>query len=275
MGGDGGSTKRRTDHVDIHGSVMGDQTGRFKAFDHNSMRQSSKKHQTDDHQSLLDRAQTCTLTQEPLEARVVCCSLGMLYNKDPLLRALLNKNLPPELQHIQSLKAVFEVSLHNNPERPCGGNTYSVPTARFMCPLAQLPMNGRYRFVAIRTTGGVVSERGLKEVGSDGTCPATGHPFNPTTDLVQLHPAKLRAVNPTNIEQSNHRKQCEGNARSAAAVVSSRVVFRASNPTSATGKIDVWKSLFLNPKRKRSRYENAAKLLMAAGGSRSSQMSAV
>jgi hypothetical protein len=34
----------------------------------------------------------------------------------------------------------------------------------FACPLTGLPMNGRYRFVALRRTGHVISEKALKEV---------------------------------------------------------------------------------------------------------------
>lgn len=36
--------------------------------------------------------------------------------------------------------------------------------ADFACPLTGLPMNGRYRFSVLRSTGHVLSEKALKEV---------------------------------------------------------------------------------------------------------------
>lgn len=38
--------------------------------------------------------------------------------------------------------------------------------ASFACPLTGLPMNGRYRFSALKKSGHVISEKALKEVST-------------------------------------------------------------------------------------------------------------
>lgn len=278
MGGDGGSIQRREEYTGMRDSVMGKtKTSGFKAFDHDSMRQSTRPEQTNLEQSRLDRVETCALSHQALAPPIVCCKLGMLYNKESLLRALLTKSLPARLAHIESRKAFFEIKLHTNtPQSPRTQNDRPrVP--QFACPVVKLPINGRYAFVAIRTTGAVVSERALKYIG--GTCPVTSRSFDPAVDLVKLHQSNPHDTLLNSSEQRlpNRKIQISTKAekRTPTGVWLEHTMAEVSKVKCATScqSTDVWKSLF--SKRKRSEYESAETLMMAGAGSRSSQLSAI
>ena len=48
-------------------------------------------------------ASTCALTKEPLSAPIVVCKRGLFYNKESLLKAMLDKTLPKEFRHIKKI----------------------------------------------------------------------------------------------------------------------------------------------------------------------------
>merc|ERR1719324_1373946 len=52
------------------------------------------------------RMSLCFLSQEDLRDPVVACRLGNLYNKEALIGALLNKNIPQHMSHIKKLSDV-------------------------------------------------------------------------------------------------------------------------------------------------------------------------
>lgn len=77
--------------------------------------------------------------------------------------------MPKPLGHIGSLKHVTELRLEAAPGgEPGAGDGATLGTARFVCPVTGLALNGKSRFVIFRKTGHVVSERALKEVGDRG-----------------------------------------------------------------------------------------------------------
>ena len=63
----------------------------------------------------LDKACNCAMSDKPLKAPIVVTDLGSLCNKEDLIEALLSKSLPPDLQHVKSLKDVSTAPLHGNP----------------------------------------------------------------------------------------------------------------------------------------------------------------
>ena len=101
---------------------------------------------------------------------MVADELGGLFNKDALLAALMARSLPPALGHISSLRHLIDLRLAHNPNY-AGQSAASAADfqpgngAEWACPVTGLELNGRYRFVALRRTGHVVSEKALKEVG--------------------------------------------------------------------------------------------------------------
>ena len=110
----------------------------------------------------------CTLSGEVLQAPVVADELGSLYNKDAVVQALLTKSLPASLSHISSLKHLINLILE--PNSAAGRSVADARSfqpgndAPFVCPVSGAPLNGRFRFVVLRKTGHVVSEKALKQV---------------------------------------------------------------------------------------------------------------
>ncbi|GIL81825.1 hypothetical protein Vretimale_1422 [Volvox reticuliferus] len=116
----------------------------------------------------------CHLSGEPLTPPCVVDDLGNLYNKDALIQRLLDKTIPPALAHITGLKSVTELKMH--PAKRSGTGPPNAKAAAsqtcfqpsndsdFCCPVTGVAFNGRYKFVVLRPSGHVVSEKALKEV---------------------------------------------------------------------------------------------------------------
>lgn len=126
-----------------------------------------KKHdKVDPAEQRLAQYTTCHLSGKPLQPPCVCDELGNIYNKDAVLTGLLSKTVPKGLPHITSRKSVFDVTLY-----PFGDSKGSDKdnVIKYGCPVTQLPLNGKYRFVVVRHTesgtGHIVSEKAVKEMG--------------------------------------------------------------------------------------------------------------
>ncbi|XP_010150616.1 PREDICTED: protein RTF2 homolog [Eurypyga helias] len=126
------------------------------------------------------------MSQEKLCRPIVACELGRLYNKDAIIEYLLDKSadkIPLEAaSHIKSIKNVTELNLADNPawsgdKESIKGDKYDdMQSARFICPVVGLEMNGKHRFCFLRNCGCVFSERALKEIKSE-VCHKCGVPF--------------------------------------------------------------------------------------------------
>ncbi|KAM6319153.1 replication termination factor 2 isoform 2-T2 [Podargus strigoides] len=135
---------------------------------------------------LVARWYYCALSQEKLCRPIVACELGRLYNKDAVIEFLLDKSAdktPMEAaSHIKSIKNVTELNLADNPawsgdkESKKGDKYDDIQSARFICPVVGLEMNGRHRFCFLRNCGCVFSERALKEIKAE-VCHKCGVPF--------------------------------------------------------------------------------------------------
>ena len=140
-----------------------------------------------------DRATVCAATSKPLRAPVVICELGHLLNKEDVIELMLSKALPPHLSHIKSLKALHDATLHPNPAFATSSLGHTAKASEdddeppFFCPVAMLPLNGRYPFVLVKPTGHVVSQRALKQVGSK-LCPVTETPLSGADAVLSINP---------------------------------------------------------------------------------------
>jgi hypothetical protein len=140
------------------------------------------------------KCRTCAISSEELIEPIVTCQLGYLYNKEHVITALLDKTLHENFSHIKGLKCVKEVKLTGNTDSNRGGGDDSGSGGKedcdvacpYMCPVTQLPFNGVYGFVAIWTTGYVLSEKALREIGMEGLQLEYG-PFT-EADVVGLLP---------------------------------------------------------------------------------------
>ncbi|XP_044472523.1 replication termination factor 2-like [Mangifera indica] len=120
-----------------------------------------KPDKIDPNEQRLSKWLNCALSFEPLKEPCVIDKLGNIFNKEALVHALLSKNLPKEFSHIRGLKDIINVKLSRVPgAEELGDNV------RFQCPITGLEFNGKYRFLALRSCGHVLSLKALKEVKS-------------------------------------------------------------------------------------------------------------
>ena len=143
----------------------------------------------------LDRASVCAATSKALRAPIAICDMGFLLNKEDVIELMLSKALPPHLSHIKSLKSLHDATLHPNPAfgKVALGHTSGMSEGDdeppFACPVAMIPLNGRYPFVLIRPTGHVVSQRALTQVGGK-LCPVTETPLASADAILSINPSE-------------------------------------------------------------------------------------
>jgi len=106
------------------------------------------------------RATLCTLTKQKLKQPIVSCRLGFLFNKESLLKCLIDKSLPKEFAHIHSTKDFVDVNIKEN--------TKNDPTFQFMCPISQTEFNGLNKFTLLWSCGCLISEKAFQETKDIG-----------------------------------------------------------------------------------------------------------
>jgi hypothetical protein len=121
---------------------------------------------------------------------IVACELGNLYNKDVVITAILEKRIGALASHIRGLKDIKTALLTPNPEykadKAAGSASSERNPSKFICPISCVEFNGNQPFVIIWTTGYVLSERAVKEIGIEALQAEYG-PFT-EQDLVKLLP---------------------------------------------------------------------------------------
>jgi hypothetical protein len=120
-----------------------------------------KPDKADPNEARLSRFTCCALSGEPLAAPAVADRLGNLFNKEPLVEALLHKRLPKPLSHIRGLRDMIPIHLHPKPGA-------AADEVRFQCPVTGFEFNGKSQFLALRGCGHVLSVKALKEVKTPG-----------------------------------------------------------------------------------------------------------
>lgn len=137
-GGDGGSTgtESRSTYLEMY---------------------AGKKHaKVNPEEERLARWTNCNLSGLPLQPPCVCDPLGFLYNKESLVSALLAKTLPQSLSYITGLKSMTDVKLV-----PTDGRS-----SKFRCPVTGLEANGKVKFVVIKPSGYIFSDKAVRELKS-------------------------------------------------------------------------------------------------------------
>eukprot|EP01041_Mallomonas_annulata_P012958 gene12958-27345_t len=148
------------------------------------------------------RMKLCAQSSTPLREPIVACELGNLYNKEELIRALLNKNLNPSFSHIRGLKDVKELRLTRNVDYEESKETNGEMQSMYICPVTMMEFNGLSQFVVIWSTGFVLSERAVREIGIGGLQAEYG-PFD-ADDVCRLLP--LTEDLPAQVSQLNARR---------------------------------------------------------------------
>lgn len=96
---------------------------------------------------------TCCLTHESFyEKQVLCDRLGNLFEKHSVLKAMVEKTLPPSYQHLRGLKDLISIQFTKNPdfqsnEEIQAGALMEKFVSPFTCPITNRPVNGKTRYV--------------------------------------------------------------------------------------------------------------------------------
>ncbi|KAJ1448858.1 Rtf2 RING-finger-domain-containing protein [Pelagophyceae sp. CCMP2097] len=139
------------------------------------------------------RVRNCALSAERLAAPVVADELGNLFNKLPLLSALSARALPERLSHIRGLRDLVDCRLVMPTDRD-GAAAQAGAAAYFSgedapvtaCPVTGEGLDGSKAFVVVRTTGWLLSENAVKQLGHAAMQPEYG-PFE-KADLIRVAP---------------------------------------------------------------------------------------
>lgn len=139
------------------------------------------------------RMSFCRITEDPLEAPIVACRLGHLYNKTAVIECLLERKMPKEYSHIRSLKDVKQCKVEFDKDESTSnvavGETNVARKNGLICPLSRADLsNSGLKTVLIWKTGVMCTEKALKEMkgAEKGVCPVTGEKYDPETDVVPL-----------------------------------------------------------------------------------------
>ena len=55
------------------------------------------------------KARLCAISKNPFTPPLVICRLGLIYNKEEIIKRLIEKNMPQAFRHIKKLKDVKEL----------------------------------------------------------------------------------------------------------------------------------------------------------------------
>ena len=244
-GGDGGATgaESRSAYLEMYNdnpfAKKKETLGGFVSFSSQStVRDFDKK------EDELSRYFNCSLTEEKLDSTIedgiVIDLIGNLYNKEAVLKCLQRKAvektpLPMRIEHVTGLKALVTCKFHkkeedsektnNNSNNNNNNNNKFRPTIEkgvFSCPLTGLDFNGKTKFVVLRPSGVVVSEKAIREAKesceemNDGVSLKDAPPFipiNPTGEVLEAMKEQLEKENLMKKEKKNtkKKKKSEGN----------------------------------------------------------------
>ena len=139
------------------------------------------------------QVRSCALSAETLEAPIVADDLGNLFNKLAMLEALSDRSVPERFRYVRGLRDLYDCKLAPVPagHAPYLNGEGPAPGA---CPVTGEALDGSKKFVIARTTGWVLSQRAVDEVGLAALQPEYG-PFG-ADDLVRVCPDddELRAL---------------------------------------------------------------------------------
>jgi hypothetical protein len=158
---------------------------------------------------------TCALSKQPLMQPIVADQLGNIYNKEEIIKCLIEKNMPQRFNHIRTLKDVYEVNFIWNakydPSKPVQVSVDAdISESPFQCPVTAQPANGQHPFSLILTCGHVLSEKGLQQIESQNLTCFVCQKYFTKSDIFPLNPSessqeKLR--NKMNLQRSNLDKK--------------------------------------------------------------------
>jgi len=118
------------------------------------------------------------------EAPIVADELGHLCNKLAMLSALSERTLPERFEHVRGLRDLVDCKLTSVADS--ASYHTGEDAAVTACPVTGQPLDGAKPFVVVRTTGWVLSQKAVDELGLEALQAEYG-PFE-ADDLVRLAP---------------------------------------------------------------------------------------
>ncbi|CDI83858.1 hypothetical protein, conserved [Eimeria acervulina] len=149
MGGDGGSFSHRTEMVRTKGFKFLRNLGGMGYTPNTQIRAGDERFGKNESRDL--RTSACAFSQEKLQPPLLACRIGRLYNKEAVIKALLEKALPAHMKHVKSLKDMKEVQVDINAE-----------TGFPVCPITKADLSSGVRACIIWPCGFIVSNRAIE-----------------------------------------------------------------------------------------------------------------
>lgn len=128
------------------------------------------------------KASYCAISKEPLRKPVVVCRLGLLYNKEEIIKRLLEKSIPNAFRHVKKLKDVKEAKVETK-----DSSSDSQEPIRIICPLTQRDFNGFNKFLMNWGCGCVFSEEAATELKMTDKCLVCGESVENKADTISLN----------------------------------------------------------------------------------------
>ena len=144
----------------------------------------------------------CALSKDSLKKPIVGDRTGLLYNKEGLIKALIEKRLPKTFRHITSLKDVKDLNIHIT-------GVESVDHLKIVCPISMLEYSGINNFFILWQCGCVISKKAIDELNMKDKCIQCGTLIDLKSDLISLnYSIKERQVKFNRlIEEKLHKKK--------------------------------------------------------------------
>ena len=130
------------------------------------------------------RVRSCALTGDALKAPVVSDAFGQLFNKLDVLEQLSSKSLPEAFSHIRGLRDLIDVK--SQPPKADSDYVHGDGAPFCQCPLTGASFDGSEPFVVVRTTGWLMAQKAISELG-EGALQDEYGPFT-KSDLVTAAP---------------------------------------------------------------------------------------
>jgi len=130
------------------------------------------------------RVRSCALTGDALKAPVVSDAFGQLFNKLDVLEQLSSKSLPEAFAHIRGLRDLIDVK--STPPKGEKDYVHGDGAPFCACPLTGASFDGSEPFVVVRTTGWLLAQKAISELGEKALQDEYG-PFT-SSDVVAAAP---------------------------------------------------------------------------------------
>jgi hypothetical protein len=142
------------------------------------------------------------LSKEPLKKPVVGDKLGYLYNKESLIKAMLEKRIPSSYAHISSLKDVKDLNI-------------LMKDGKIVCPITMMEFSGINLFSFLWRCGCVISKKAIDELNLKDKCIQCGAEVKNKNELISLNYTKLEreAILKRVIEEKKKLKEKKNNLK--------------------------------------------------------------